>query len=190
MLSDASIKLLRWHGTLAITPWRDDALGPNSYDVTLAKRMACFASRLVDVAEPPVMEEFVIPDTGFLLEPGILYLGVVQEHVRTPVDIVPDVDGRSSVARCGLSIHCTAGRGDAGYAGHFTLEMWCVQPIRIYAGMPIGQLYFSNVVGEVERPYGQRSSSSYQDLEPNPDPRPIPSALWRKFQRPALLGVV
>lgn len=186
MLSDSAMAKEIDEGGLAFTPFYTYRLGPNSYDVSLARRMMCFNTREIDTAQPPDMSEFIIGPGGYVLEPGILYLGVTQQHVRCSSQLIPDIDGRSSVGREGISIHCTAGRGDAGFCGHFTLEMWCVQPVRVYADMPIGQIYIQRAEGEVLIPYGSRVGSSYQQSVYNPDPSPSPSELWRKFPKSPL----
>ena len=46
------------------------------------------------------------------------------------------IEGRSSVGRLGLFVHVTAGFGDVGFCGYWTLEMFAVQPVRIYPGVP------------------------------------------------------
>jgi dCTP deaminase len=52
------------------------------------------------------------------------------------------IEGRSSIARLGLTIHITAGFGDVGFCGKWTLELTAAQSIMIYPRMPIGQLYW------------------------------------------------
>jgi dCTP deaminase len=82
------------------------------------------------------------------LEPGRLYLGRTVEHTTT-YNLVPMLEGRSSVGRLGLYVHVTAGFGDTGFAGYWTLEMHCVHPIRIYAGVEICQIFYHQIEGEV-----------------------------------------
>ena len=67
-----------------------------------------------------------IPDDGLLLEPNKLYLGRTVEYTRTD-KFIPMLEGRSSTGRLGLFIHVTAGFGDVGFAGYWTLEMFCIQ---------------------------------------------------------------
>ena len=45
------------------------------------------------------------------------------------------IEGRSSIGRLGLFVHVTAGFGDVGFCGYWTLEMFAVQPVRIFAGV-------------------------------------------------------
>ncbi len=73
-------------------------------------------------------------------------------------NFVPMIEGRSSIGRLGLFVHVTAGFGDVGFCGFWTLEMFAVQPIRIYAGVPICQVIYHENLGEVTE-----YSSKYQD---------------------------
>lgn len=83
----------------------------------------------------------------------------------------------SSVGRLGIRVHATAGNGDVGFRGHFTLEIDVIEPVRVYAGMAIGQLVWSSVKGPVVRPYGTRKSSKYQ----NQGPAPVASRMHLNF---------
>ena len=87
---------------------------------------------------------FKIPEEGYVLHPGVLYLARTMEHTETH-KFVPMLEGRSSVGRLGISIHSTAGFGDIGFCGYWTLEISCVQPVRIYAGVEICQIYYYTV---------------------------------------------
>jgi dCTP deaminase len=103
-----------------------------------------------------------------------LYLGVTQEYTETHQH-VPFLEGKSSVGRLGIDIHATAGKGDVGFCNHWTLEISVVHPVRVYAGMPIGQLIFFGVEGEVLNPYNRKPSAKYNGR----DPRPMESMMWR-----------
>ena len=73
--------------------------------------------------------------------------------------VVPMLEGRSSVGRLGLFVHVCAGFGDVGFKGYWTLEIHCIQPIRIYAGVEICQIYYHAIEGDF-LPY---SSGKYQN---------------------------
>ena len=90
------------------------------------------------MARPNGIEFLKIPKEGLLLQPGTLYLGRTLEYTETH-GMVPMLEGRSSVGRLGLFVHVTAGFGDIGFCGYWTLEMFAVQPVRIYAGVAICQ---------------------------------------------------
>lgn len=183
ILSDREILYQREHGGLDIFPFAQDRLGPNSYDVRLARNLLAYHDVELDAARENECAFFQIPPEGLVLFPGVLYLGVVEEFVRTGPRYVPMIDGTSSAGRLGISIHCTAGRGDAGFCGHFTLEISVVQKVRVYAGMPIGQIWFLEVEGDVLRPYGARPGSNYMQRAPQVDPYPQPSAMHRKLAK-------
>lgn len=59
----------------------------------------------------------------YLLRPGKFVLAQTLERVRIPNDLVGLVEGRSSYARVGITIHITAPKIDPGFDGHITLEM-------------------------------------------------------------------
>lgn len=133
----------------------------------------------LDCAKEPTIINVFIPEQGLLLVPGILYLASTVEYTET-YNHVPYLDGRSSVGRLGISIHVTAGRGDHGFRNHFTLEMSVVQPVRIYAGIKIGQLTYHKIFGTVERDYSTKVGTTYGKLERNTLPQP--SRLWAQLQ--------
>ena len=88
---------------------------------------------------------------------------------------VPFLEGKSSVGRLGIDIHATAGKGDVGFCNHWTLEISVAQPVRVYAGMPIGQLIYFDVAGEVQTLYNNKLSAKYN----NRSPRPMESMMWK-----------
>ena len=47
----------------------------------------------------------------------------------------------------------TAGFGDVGFSGNWTLELTCVQPVRVYPGMEICQIYYQTTTGEILSQY-------------------------------------
>jgi dCTP deaminase len=88
---------------------------------------------------------------------------------------VPFLEGKSSVGRLGIDIHATAGKGDVGFCNTWTLEISCTQAVRIYAGMPIGQLIYFEVSGEVQTSYSQKKSAKYNHRSV----KPVPSQMWK-----------
>ena len=112
----------------------------------------------LDMKKPNPTKQIVIPEEGLLLEPNRLYLGRTNEFTKTD-RYVPMLEGRSSTGRLGLFIHVTAGFGDIGFAGYWTLEIFCVQPVRIYPNVEICQIYYHDIDGE----YDLYSSGKYQN---------------------------
>ena len=185
--------------SIFIDPFDPQWCGPNSYDVHLSPELRVYALRTLADAHPgefqlspdrlyvafnsrwiPLAEEIdahednptlplTIPESGLLLQPGVLYLGATVERTVCH-GLVPWLDGRSSVGRLGLSAHVTAGRGDDGWPGRWTLEMTVVHPLRVYPLMRVGQITYFTLDGE-RKPYtgryaeqdGPTSSRYWQD---------------------------
>ena len=118
-----------------------------------------------------------IPDEGFVLQPGELYLGVTEEYTETHQH-VPFLEGKSSIGRLGIDIHATAGKGDIGFCNNWTLEISVIKPVRVYAGMPVGQLIYFCVKGEILVPYNRKQNAKYNE-QTN---KPVESMMWKNFQ--------
>lgn len=176
ILSDSRILEEIEKGNIVIKPFRRECLGSNSYDVHLGRWLAVYNCEVLDCASPNPISEIEIPPEGFVLQPGRLYLGVTEEYTETHRH-VPFLEGKSSVGRLGIFVHVTAGKGDVGYCNHWTLEMFCVQPVRIYAGMPIAQLIFFELSGKVLTPYSNKPTAKYTQVSD----RPQPSRMWQNF---------
>ena len=156
-----------------IEPFDPRRLNPNSYNLTLHNELLVYENRLLDMKMENPVEQLTIPEEGLVLQPDRLYLGRTQEFTRTE-NFVPMLEGRSSVGRLGLFIHVTAGFGDVGFAGYWTLEIFCVQPIRIYTGVEICQIYYHDIRGDYE-PYRSGKYQNNTGIQP--------SLLYKDFQR-------
>lgn len=128
-------------GHIEITPYDKSQLGPNSYDLRLSELYSTSLHSELDAKVRPTFIESKIPEQGLLLKPGELYLMATKEVTHTS-KYVPCIEGRSSVGRLGINVHATAGFGDIGFKGTWTLEVSCIVPVRIYANMRICQIYF------------------------------------------------
>jgi dCTP deaminase len=160
--------------TIKIQPYNREFLGSNSYDVHLGKHLATYKDKILDAKKHNEIIHFEIPEEGYVLQPGQLYLGATEEYTETHVH-VPFLEGKSSTGRLGIDIHATAGKGDVGFCGNWTLEISCKIPVRIYKGMPIGQLIYFPVDGEVEVKYNSKKDAKYSG---QPD-RPVESMMWK-----------
>ncbi len=178
ILSDTAILAAMRDGRIVIRPYDPECLGTNSYDVHLGKYLAVYRTGALDARTPNPAREFRIPPEGFVLVPGQLYLGVTEEYTETH-GYVPFLEGKSSVGRLGIDIHSTAGKGDEGFCNHWTLEMSVKLPVRIYAGMPVGQLIYFEISGPVERSYGRKKSAKYRQLSSHP----MPSRMYLNFPK-------
>lgn len=158
---------------IIISPFDAGKLNPNSYNLTLHNKLLVYNSYELDMKKPNEAQELSIPPEGLLMETGKLYLGRTVEYTETH-NLVPMLEGRSSVGRLGLFVHITAGFGDVGFKGFWTLEMFCVQPVRIYAGVEICQIFYHSILG----PFKPYSSGKYQG---NTDVQP--SMLYKDFEK-------
>jgi dCTP deaminase len=132
-------------GEIDIDPFDKDHLGANSYDVQLSKELLVYTRARdgeLDMRKENPTKKIVIPKEGFVLQPGVLYLGSTVEWVGTKRRYVPHIEGRSSCGRLGLGVHVTAGFGDMGFGGKWTLELTVVHPLRVYANERVAQAYF------------------------------------------------
>jgi dCTP deaminase len=174
ILSDTRILEEIEKGTIVIDPYDRKNLGSNSYDVHLGKHLAVYNDTMLDARKHNQISHFEIPEDGYVLQPGTLYLGVTAEYTETHAH-VPFLEGKSSTGRLGIDIHATAGKGDVGFCNAWTLEISCVQPVRIYAGMPIGQLIYFPVDGEVANKYNNKANAKYNGKTH----LPVESMMWK-----------
>ena len=123
--------------------------------------------------QPNPTEKIIIDDNGYLLEPGRLYLGRTLEYTET-YNLVPMLEGRSSIGRLGMFVHVTAGFGDVGFCGFWTLEISTIHPIRIYPGVGICQIFYHTIEGAIK----EYDSGKYQKNKGIQ-----PSLLYREFQK-------
>ena len=130
-----------------IDPYSPKQLNPNSYNLRLHNELLIYEERVLDMKKDNPTRKVLIPAEGLVLKPGILYLGRTVENIRTEHH-VPMLEGRSSIGRLGIVVHLTAGLGNIGSYGHWTLEIACIQPVRIYSGVEICQIYFQDIRGE------------------------------------------
>jgi dCTP deaminase len=174
ILTDQQILDSMEKGEILVQPFNRECLGSNSYDVHLGKTLAVYVDSTLDARKHNHIKTFEIPLEGYILEPHKFYLGVTQEYTETKRH-VPFLEGKSSVGRLGIDIHATAGKGDIGFCNHWTLEISVKQPVRVYAGMPIGQLIYFKVDGELMTSYDQKKSAKYNEKTP----LPVESMMWK-----------
>ena len=134
-------------GNINIEPFDEKRINPNSYNLRLHNKLLLINEGVLDMKDKSGYREVEIPESGFLLEPGHLYLGRTLEKTRTD-NYVPMIEGRSSVGRLGISIHTTAGFGDIGFEGFWTLEISVIQPVVVYPFVDICQIYYVEVKGK------------------------------------------
>jgi dCTP deaminase len=196
ILSDQEIRRAIREGDIVIDPFVDDHVNPVSVDLTLGDEILVYEDwvrvrqdpfvsgdrlfarndphNVIDVKKEPRMTSCRIPGRGFVLDPSIGYLMHTREVVHTQ-KYVPVIDGKSSIGRLFMSVHITAGFGDPGFNGQYTLEVTVVHPLRIYAGMRVAQIRFHTICGEVEKPY----NGNYVG---NAARGPVASRAYKQFQ--------
>ena len=186
ILSDRTIKEQIASGRLVIDPFDPNLVQPSSIDLRLDRRFLIFRNTrkaYLDVREPvdDLMERIDLEDEEpIVLHPSEFILGSTVEQVTIPDDLVGRLEGRSSVGRLGVVIHSTAGYLDPGFSGQITLEIANLAniPVRLYPGMRIAQVSFSQMTTPADMPYGHRRlRSKYQGQG-----SPTPSRLHLDFQ--------
>jgi dCTP deaminase len=168
--------------SIIIDPFDESQLNPNSVNLRLHDELMVYEELVLDMKKPCRVRRVPIPPEGLVLAPHQLYLGRTMERTETH-NFVPQIEGRSSVARLGLFVLVTAGFGDVGFSGYWTLPLFAAQPVRVYPGIPICQIFYHTVSGAIT----EYSSDKYKDnrdiqpsllfkeLAPHQDPQlPLP----------------
>lgn len=161
------------NGNIFISDYHAKRLNPNSYNLRLHNEIMVYKNTILDMWRNNETEELQISERGMLLTPGKLYLARTVERTRTD-KYIPMLEGRSSIGRLGLFIHVTAGFGDVGFNGFWTLELQCIQPIVIYPFVEICQIYYHTIDGEFDK----YESGKYQNNNGIQS-----SQLWREILR-------
>ena len=162
----------RINDEIIIDPFDKNRINPNSYNLSLHNELIMYKNSLLDMKKDNEVEKLIIPSNGLVLEANRLYLGRTVEYTETK-NLVPMLEGRSSVGRLGLFVHVTAGFGDVGFKGFWTLEIFCIQPIKIYPNVEICQVYYHTLEGSHEN----YNSGKYQDNQGIQ-----PSLLYKDFE--------
>lgn len=150
---------------IVIDPFDPRHLNPNSYNLTLHDELLTYEEVVLDMRKSNRVRRMAIPENGLVLNPNQLYLGRTVERTETH-NLVPMIEGRSSIGRLGLFVHVTAGFGDVGFRGYWTLEMFAVQPVRIYRGVPICQIFYHQITGDIQE-YASEKYQNNHDIQPS-----------------------
>ena len=148
----------RINNDIIIEPFIEQRINPNSYNLSLHNELLLYKDSILDMKKDNRVDRIIIPSSGLILNPNRLYLGRTVEYTETK-NLVPMLEGRSPIGRLGLFVHVTAGFGDVGFKGYWTLESFCVQPVKIYPDVEICQIYFHTLEGD----YDNYTSSKYQN---------------------------
>lgn len=161
ILSDKTILQEIANGNIVIDPLNPAHVNPNSVDLTLAPQFKRYVGDILDPRKPNPVEEFTIPDNGYILYPGEVYLYACNERIGVKNNIRAKVEGKSSLGRLGLFIHVTAGFIDTGFEGSLVLELVATKPVIVYPNMKVCQVEFARVEGEILETYDQKAGSKY-----------------------------
>lgn len=188
-------------GRIEIEPFEESHVNPASVDLCLGENILTMGTvpggewdPAFDVKVPQHCLAGWIGSEGYVIRPGHLYLMHTRERIYT-ADYVPVLDGKSSIGRLGIVVHLTAGYGDPGFAGQYTLEVTTIYPIRIYAGMRFCQMRFHTMLqpGDTRTAgydghwHGDPPSSApdYQKVGHYTGEQrgPMPSLAYKQFER-------
>ncbi len=166
LLVDWQIKERIEQGNLKITPYDEKLIQPNSIDVLLGDEFVWYEDS-DDVIDPyskeSLMKYINRQKSEYIdIKPQEFYLAETVETFSLPSNIVGSIEGKSSLARLGITVHQTGGWIDAGFSGTITLEIGNInsRPVRLYAGMPIGQMVFHET-DHSEVPYYKKKTAKY-----------------------------
>lgn len=160
-------------GNIEISDFDTKRVNPNSYNLRLHNELLCYTSEqeddqpkcsisdlmlkcsnffYIDMKKKNKTAMITMPESGFILMPGQLYLGRTME--RTRIDgFAPQIEGRSSIARLGIDVHKTAGWGDNGFDNFWTLEITATIPVKIYPFVDFCQIIFMTLEGDQSMKY-------------------------------------
>ena len=158
---------------ILIDPFNKNQVNPNSYNLRLHNELLVYDTPVLDMKEDNPAKKITIPEDGLLLDSRKLYLGRTMEYTETH-NLVPMLEGRSSEGRLGLFVHVTAGFGDVGFKGYWTLEIFCVQPIKIYPSIEICQIFYHSIEGDYT-PYQSGKYQGNKDIQT--------SMLYKDFEK-------
>ncbi len=143
-------------GRLRIEPLEPDQIGPASIDLHLGNELRVPKSGatgpipVTDSTDPLDFSELIEIEEPYVLEPGHTVLGVTREMLYLPPDLCGWLEGRSRIARLGLTVHVTSGFVHPGVANRQVLEMSNVSkvPLALHAGVRICQIVLERTEGE------------------------------------------
>lgn len=142
-------------GAITIEPFNQKQLNSNSYNLRLGDNILHCIHNYINVIDTRLKGRALpidkLPNGGFLLEPGLVYLGSTMERAGSSL-YIPHIDGRSSLGRHGVTVHITAGFGDVGFLGEWTLEIVNLNdcPVIIFPEQEICQISFEVCYGEID----------------------------------------
>jgi len=181
VLSDVDIKREMEQGGLKIDPLYPGAMQPASVDLHLFDEVkipiASFDQKIYPFPPYPApqIEMFTFPigkGASYGLRQYQSILASTEERIEIPLHLMGRLNGKSSLGRIWLIVHCTAGDVDPGFRGQLTLEISNLSPyvIALTPGMPIAQISFMYMASLPSKPYGDLSWRSHYQGQTGPTP--------------------
>src|SRR5918994_5063956 len=173
ILSDRDIVTALEEGRIRIDPAPDLAaqLGSVSVDFRLGTTFMVFEHSkhsFIDPRQPHSIGEAmrtieVAEDEAFIMQPGDFALASTMESLELPDDLLGRLEGRSSIARLGITVHSTAAVFEPGWVGTATMELSNLgrMPVALYPGMRICAFSFETVSSSVLTPYRLKRNAKY-----------------------------
>ena len=155
MLTGDKIREEVENGHIEITPFDKRRINTNSYNLTMNKLLLTYNDEIIDFKKKNPTKKIYIPENGLVLQPNVLYIGRTNEECWTD-KYIPMLNGRSSIGRLGICVHVTAGFGDIGWRGTWTLEITAVKPVRIYPDIEFCQVSYFTPYGDTDIQYDGR----------------------------------
>lgn len=148
ILTGNAITLEYKQGKIDLQPYNSQRISTNAFDLTLGNRFIQYTCDVIDPMKPNAYREIVVGPEGILMEKNAFLLGHSVEVVGTDF-FVGKVHAKSSIARLGLFVHATADLVHIGSHGNLCFSLISTLPVRLYPGMPIGQMTFWRPEGEI-----------------------------------------
>lgn len=156
VLGRAAILRALEDGSIQITPFTPERVGPASVDLTLANTFRVFQKvhQIIEVHEDTDYRELtdkleVATGKHILIMPGETILGITRERLRLGPGLCGWLEGRSRYARLGLMVHISAPFMGPGIDSQQVLEMsnFGPAPLAVYPGIAICQFVFQKLEG-------------------------------------------
>ena len=172
ILPDYKILELKKNNEIKIKPFNEENVGPCSVDLHLDNIFSVFKMGIVvDPKNPQSIKSAIETisikeDEYFIISPNQFILASTVESIALPNYICATLEGLSSIARLGITVH-SAGLVNAGTGikkpTTLTLEISCQNssPVKLYPGMRIVQIIFHRLESGAKTGYDERKTSRY-----------------------------
>lgn len=173
VLSDRDILIALEEGRIKIDPAPDleKQLGSVSVDFRLGNTFMVFEHSRFSYIDPRHPQSIgdamrtieVEDDEAFIMQPGDFALASTKELLELPNDLLGRLEGRSSIARLGITVHSTAAVFEPGWIGTATMELSNLgrMPVALYPGMRICAFSFQTVSSPVLTQYRDKKGNKY-----------------------------